>query len=64
MPNPSTDPLPVSAGTQAQPVTNPNTSNAPLGAAVRTTFGRTPGIPGTPTPITPVRATVPGRGKR
>jgi hypothetical protein len=53
--NPSTDPQPVTVTTQAQPVTNPNTANAPLGSAARVVFGRTPGIPSTPTPIAPVR---------
>jgi hypothetical protein len=48
-------PQPVTVTNQAQPVTNPNTANAPLGSAARVVFGRTPGIPSTPTPITPVR---------
>lgn len=54
MANPSTDPQPVSITTQAQPVTNPNTANAPLGSAARVNFGRTPGIPSTPTPMVSV----------
>jgi len=53
--NPSTDPQPVTITTQAQPVTNPNTANAPLGSAARVNFGRTPGIPNKPTPMTSAR---------